>query len=99
MIGANKKPTNPTPTSEPVTAKQKVAGTSYDLCKKVKQPDGSEKTQRIGSVFIRSSGTGGVAFLTDDDGTRYELPIFARSKRREGPKSEAAAQPEAAVAA
>jgi hypothetical protein len=101
MIGANTKQTSPTTRNEPKTVKEpgKVTGTTYDLCKKVKQADGSEKLQRIGNVFIRASGSGGVAYLTDDDGTKYELPIFAKSKRREGPKQAAAAQPEAAVAA
>ena len=77
---------------------QKVAGTTYDLCKRVKQADGTEKLQRIGNVFIRGSGTGGVVFLTDDDGSKYELPVFAKSKRKEGPTQPAApAQEEAAA--
>jgi len=101
MIGANKKQTSTSTTPAPAAAKEpgKVTGTTYDVCKKVKQADGTEKLQRIGNVFIRASGTGGVVFLTDDDGTKYELPVFAKSRRQAGPKQEPAPQPEASAAA
>jgi hypothetical protein len=97
MIGANKKNTNRN-TQTPAATKEpgKVSGTTYDLCRKVKQANGTEKLQRIGKVFIRASGTGGVVFLTDDDGTKYELPVFAKS-RKGGP--DAAPQADASAAA
>ena len=96
MIGTTKQNSSPTQTP---AVKQSAKGTTYDLCKKVKQEDGTEKLQRIGNVFIRASGTGGVAFITEADGTKYELPIFAKSKRPQGPKQDAAPQPEQVSAA
>ena len=97
MFGNNKKQgSNPSTTAAKPT---KQPGTSYDLCRKVKQEDGSEKLQRIGNVFIRASGTGGVAFITEEDGTKHELPIFARSKRSEARKQGGAAEQVAASAA
>jgi hypothetical protein len=53
-------------------------GVAYDVCRKVKQVGGSEKLSPIGTVFIRRSGSGGVAFLSGVDGKRQELAIFAR---------------------
>ena len=93
MLGTTKKQTNPNPAAAPAPTKEpeKVDGTTYDLCKKVKQEDGTDKLKRIGAVFIRANGNGGVAWIADDDGTKYELPIFARSKRAQGPKPAAAA--------
>ena len=97
MIGTATKQTS-TPAAPAATKEPgKVNGTTFDLCKKVKQEDGTEKLQRIGAVFIRASGTGGVVFLTGDDGKKHELPIFARSKR---PTAKAAEAPQVeAVAA
>ena len=95
MIGTSK--TQTSTTTQPAT-KAKVEGTTYDLCKKV-MVDGVEKLKKVGAVFIRASGNGGVAFVTDDDGKKYELPIFARSKRPQGPKQSAAPQAEVATSA
>jgi hypothetical protein len=88
MFGTAKKQqassTNPSaaPVAQASTKEpSKSAGTSYDLCRKVKHQDGSEELHRVGTVFIRSSGTGGVAYVTDDDGQKYELAIFPRRER------------------
>ena len=74
-------------------------GIAYDLCRKVKQADGTEKLVRCGTVFIRNGGSGGVATVTGDDGQKHELAIFARKAKQ--PAAPAAAQPaaEPAVAA
>ena len=70
------------PAPTPVQPGRKVNGTSYDVCIKVKQDDGTEKTKRIGTLFIRSSGTGGVIFVTDPgDGTKHEMAIFPRKPK------------------
>ena len=98
MIGTAKQQTSTTPAAPAATKEPgKASGTTFDLCRKVKLEDGTEKLQRIGAVFIRTSGTGGVAYLTDEDGKKYELPIFARSKRP-NPKPSEAPQPEAVAA-
>ena len=75
MIGTTKQNSSSTQTP---AVKQSAKGTTYDLCKKVKQEDGTEKLQRIGNVFIRASGTGGVAFLTDAVNASH--PLFEADK-------------------
>ena len=67
-------------------------GTAYDVCRKVKQEDGTEKLVRIGTVFIRNSGTGGAAWITGDDRKKHELVLFSRSGRKPKEASEQEAE-------
>ena len=81
MSGTNEQQNSTKPAA---TATSK--GVAYDLCRKVVQADGTEKLKNVGTVFIRTNGSGGVAWIVEEDGKKHELAIFAR-KEREGARA------------
>lgn len=63
-------------------AKKGESGITYALYRKVMEEGGSEQLIRVGTVFMRGSGSGGVAFVTGDDGKKYELPLMLIAETR-----------------
>ena len=66
-------------------------GTSYDLSRMTGEVDGKKQWQRMGTLFMRGNGSGGVVYLKQADGTELEIAVF--------PKRPRPAKPAAAVAA
>ncbi len=97
MFGPKTSSTTPATSTHSTTAGKSSNGVTYDLCRRVTK-DGKEKLENIGRVYIRSNGTGGVAFVKNGDGTEEQFPIFAKKAKPQTPKQDAAPAP-AAVAA
>ena len=66
-------------------------GTSYDLCKLTGEVEGKKQWERLGTVFIRGNGSGGVVYLKQPDGTEVEYPVFARKPKADKPAAAAVA--------
>ncbi len=57
-------------------------GKSYDVVEVTTREDGSKQYTNRGLVFVRDSGTGGVAYLKlGGPGDRVELALFPKRKR------------------
>ena len=71
------------PQSNPTdkTPAEKPSGTSYDLVRVTVGEGGKKTFTNVGTVFIRSNGTGGVLYTKDDSGQKLELAIFAKKPR------------------
>ncbi len=63
-------------------AKQGEKGTTYALYRPVMEEGGTEQLVRVGTVFLRGSMSGGLVFLTGDDGRKYELPMMVVAETR-----------------
>jgi hypothetical protein len=55
-------------------------GNTFDLCKPMGEVEGKMKWDRMGTLFIRANGTGGVVYLKQKDGAQVELAVFARKR-------------------
>jgi hypothetical protein len=96
MFGKAKQPTE-THNTEAIAldqARKGEKGTTYALYKKVMEEGGTEQLVRVGTVFMRGSGSGGVAFVTGDDGRKYELPMMLVAQTKSGREQIAAAMRE-----